>query len=1456
MKTRRQKWLEEIERNRSIVHEAPSFTKVSVPASVRDVPRAFSIPSDHINALDYYLTRATQEGFLPPYDEPGESMSIRDMLKAKLSAVPKTKQQTLLKTWFSGLKGRGVEREQKLLDLTKPNMQGFFPAYTPGDRHSQIITGFDTETDDFSNIIELAGLRLTYNFTKGRFEQLEHPESSEFVANYISPKNKLLRSSQAHGYSQANLKALQFSQFIKNAIFKPFTHKTLLTGFEVYKSRDRKQFLNWALKDNAMLLGHNILQADIPWLYQHKSGGIPQESIPFGFLDSFHLSEALVGRAQKTPAGDSDGRNKLQNLAKRFHVSAEDLGLEAHKGYNDVIVAFKVVEKLLKAYATSDAVREFLAAMEYGSAQTHRYDKNANSYGYYEGKGKLIEGVGGKRLMREEYEDLFEYDYIGPSDVSDVAKEATSQTTFDTPIGTDIDGNNTGYGYADEEPEEIDSSQWKSPREKLGAASGRAQSQEYLHAASSDTFGSGRVEALAEARRLFKSGASYSQVKDSLETLFRGSDVALEKGMLDSILGMAMQETGIAAKYAQWKKIKAQADRSRHEKVRLFQAGLERHRDNLYKVIAKRAQQVEDFKKAHHGMSPTDVLYKPGTYRGSHEEWMQTKKEAREALKYENMLHNNQRMVIAAEKRLAWSKKSEQAQAEGSRQTQQEKLDEWLKWGTAENPQSKAAWEKESKQAIKEEQLSYQANVSRGIQLNAEAREAQRNLQSAKSAYLENSRDWLGQGQYADLARSTEDMTESLKDYQKQVDKTVKSNKLVTSSLQAMYRAGASFYNPANYWNAQVQGFQDVSHATVGLLPPIFREAGGRFAMAGTQFLQAQLAVKSNAWNQISNIGHLAMAGGSALLAANPLLGGAVLGGGALINLGSNLIGGIQQANFTEASKLLASRINLMSASISMVLAPLKLLRAGLHGFAGLWSKFNSIMGIRYGIPWNQLTGVTSKEYSAMLDADIAFGLKSDSINNLHNSFALGQAGLYTAGQYDQNRLVAAARLGLFNTVYGSMSKDTKEQVAQSVDKLSARLNTQNAAGRKQTLYLASQIDKSLPEILERLRLFADTGIFRGSFADFQNGKAFNRVHQYNMGKYENAKWEWTTAEWSATRHQFDMGLKRIATPLWDAFGLPLMNIVNDTLNKLPSVIKNGAIDWESVKHIGKEFWGGVSKIIGIEGKSAEDIWASLKSNIMDFFGEQGLGGIILDGLLKAFNFVASKESELIKALEPAIQKIASYIQDIDFDVDYKLGEGIKFKLTTPTEKASLRATPAYQAAVRESGIKALGLVGDESTRQDQIELAYQAFEGNKAYLASYGIKLDNFAEEDKVKGAHVLATMLKQAELKSKKLGINLSAKGAEDTFKASYGKGLAYDTYIARAIFNSQDSVTSFVDAATKLPKLSQELVLQLKDSKGNNIPIDTAQSKFGAVTGISIQNGKLVLNTSQVFNTKQAD
>lgn len=1142
-----------------------------------------------------------------------------------------------------------TKRAAYLKEITTPNMKGFFPAYSEGF-HSKPVTGFDTETDDRSKIIELAGLKLVYNFDKMRFEQLPNSANTELLKHFNSPTQELTRTEGIHGYTNKILNAITGNKDI------------------VWTQNEYKDFISWATENDGILMGHNIEQADLSWLQGKPSRGFMREHFKGAFLDTLHLAEAIRGKAfRSAKTGESKGINKLQTIAKDFGVSAEQLGLQAHKGYNDVIVVFKVLEEFLKRYRGHPAVKEYLAGLKYGGIQSHRWRRPSDGYGYdFVREGFTISGVRGGHLMSDVYDE------ITPSEEEAQRHELAMLSELDE------DGNSQGYHTVNLDEDDAYSDYgdygYKSPKKMLPNIAD-AESNNVI----------ARKFGFDVMKGLYKGGAEDATVKDVMQILLAGSDIALDRQKFETFLAAGKLVSGRAAQYDKWEELQ----KIRRQNMSTEYYDQKRREMGYYNHYAHYASQMGlDVKNAQDAMSAADTRINRYSYNKSYSRakksnYANRRSNARAAFNdaqadfflanYAKLGAEGRRDAMA-ERILGHTRGFEDVKIPAFKYDRDASdFAEYTKWGTDENPAYKKEWAEGGEWSIAEQLQQHRDAFSKGLELRMNKSEALRRQQDY----------YMLPSQVDAFAERTHDMAEGLEEYNEALNKTIKTNQVATRALIKMAQAGKPFYNYANYIQAEIKGIGVVGDAIQGLAPRVLREGIGRYTTSAQEFLTAKKANWGYAYDTASNIGNMLTGAGGvmALTGVGTLPAMITSGVGAAINLGSNIIGGNAERKVTEASQNLASKINFISAGFNTLLAPIRLLRNALGGGLNIWHRLGGIWSTQYGMPITHLSGVSSSSYSAMLSSDTFLGMKAGTLNSIHNNISLGQAGLYTSGQFDAKRLVAAARLGVFSDVYGSLGGNSQIQFAHTVDSLLSQMNGASDAKKQEISYLASQIDPNLPNILERMRRFKAAGLYSGSFAGLQDGSAFG-MRQWNMSSYENAKWEWTAGQFGVGKQQFGFAMKRLATPLWD-MARPLVNIVNESLNELATALSEpGGSRLEKIKAAGQKFWGDVMEYFGFNrDTSLGDLWNKGIGWLKEKDGSD-IGKLLFNILYKGLSWLSTKEAELIKLIEAPLSNIIRYFNDSKLKFDFSLDKGLTVEWKSAKDVAAEEKpaiTKAYQ---------------------------------------------------------------------------------------------------------------------------------------------------------------------------------
>lgn len=307
--------------------------------------------------VDQFVDKAVKKGLIMPTRTHPTPDSWKQELQKAFETYSGSQARRAVQGWYNSLVAAQTKnrygRQMDLVEMTSPNMIGFFPEYDPNARHSNFaITMFDTETaDKNTDIIEAAGFKLIYNKDAKRFERLPSASvsNSQFYGVYNPKDASYVQTEQVHG---------------RNAHMLVSLDGKIPTGWD---SNELERFKNFS--KGTVLAGHNIMNADLSWIH-----GKPTEGFKFiepefkqGILDTLHLSAALLGKGES-----GEQRNALQKLAQRFKVNEELPGLPAHAGWADTIKNVKVLEHLLTI--DHPATQEFIEAMDTGNRHSHYWE--------------------------------------------------------------------------------------------------------------------------------------------------------------------------------------------------------------------------------------------------------------------------------------------------------------------------------------------------------------------------------------------------------------------------------------------------------------------------------------------------------------------------------------------------------------------------------------------------------------------------------------------------------------------------------------------------------------------------------------------------------------------------------------------------------------------------------------------------------------------------------------------------------------------------------------------------------------------------------------------------------------------------------------------------------------------------------------------------------------------------
>lgn len=179
-------------------------------------------------------------------------------------------------------------------------------------KYSRLINFIDAETTNLggANILSWSRLGVTYNYEKKQFEYVSSED------RFYQPKGPF-----SAGAWQANRLYAQDIESARNQ--RPYAE---------HYDKNEAAYLKSQLR-GSIVAGHNILNADVPWLFGHMD---------MSTFDTLIAAENVKGK----------GHNELAKLFSFFHkgMSPQKLGIQEHLSQHDVLMNVFVLEKMLQKY--------------------------------------------------------------------------------------------------------------------------------------------------------------------------------------------------------------------------------------------------------------------------------------------------------------------------------------------------------------------------------------------------------------------------------------------------------------------------------------------------------------------------------------------------------------------------------------------------------------------------------------------------------------------------------------------------------------------------------------------------------------------------------------------------------------------------------------------------------------------------------------------------------------------------------------------------------------------------------------------------------------------------------------------------------------------------------------------------------------------------------------------------
>lgn len=964
------------------------------------------------------------------------------------------------------------DRKEGIIAVTSPNMLGFFPVYEPKDEHANFaITAFDTETaDKNTDIIEIAGIKVIYNKTKKRFERLPDTKlsTSQFYGLYNPSNASYVQTEQVHGRNAKMI--MQLDNVVPGG----------------WGKEDLDKFMSFA--QGTILSGHNILNADLPWIHGKPTGGFVYQEPTFkqGILDTLHLSAALFGK----------GHNALQELAARFKVNDMLPGLPAHAGWADTIKQIKVFEVLLDKFSEHPAVQEFLDAMETGNRHSH-YLENPDPL---HNSGFVTHGITQTSKLGT----------IGLAFQKNKTKrrikvKVKNSYIQDIPSALAVDPDDLYNGNID-----------LSSYEEMSMASTDRELKEELEYFRRHGAGGGGSDWSIQSEEMLKAVAASAH----------WGRQAARSQVIRAIKGLSPKDQEYIIKTEGWS---SEKEKLIKEAEILEEKERSKKHETAYDSLERRAKRFAI--KAELGGWAADQINEAIANHQLTEELLaqaefEEKRDAERAKQHQRDLDKQQTVQEAESRRHTKAQQQEYFDALMERGSKQEKYNNTLR---NQRQQSQRFW----------------ANAA--IKDRMERRDLHKQAQQAVA------QGYLFKDDYEHLAK----VTQGTKAYREELERLTQRNAKILGITKQLN--SIPLYNPMRLFDnidAQYGGIRKAAH---GILPgflerPVFR-AGDALSNVWKQF---EAGARYN-WNMASMAGKTAgtIAGAAAGSFGGPL--GAMVGsniGGFLGGAASQIAGGFVEKRITQLGQGIQHRLNLIGMVTSLFGGLADVLRININLFKGL-AKYWEYMP---SYTQKTLTGVSWSKAQPMLANDRLLGLQAGTTANMYTNLAYQQADLYTSGKFNEDQLVAAARLGIFDLAYAAPGGDIEAQQAEIYDRLYRSLYESNATNAEiqSQMSLIRQYDPNMASYLERGHGFVEAGHkeFRG-FSAFSDAR--NNIYASDP---ENVRISMASAGWDMNLRSFREGASLLGAKAYE-WSEPVIKAVE---RALWAVARGEKIDWDSLK--------------------------------------------------------------------------------------------------------------------------------------------------------------------------------------------------------------------------------------------------------------------------------------------------
>lgn len=457
-----------------------------------------------------------------------------------------------------------------------------------------------------------------------------------------------------------------------------------------------------------------------------------------------------------------------------------------------------------------------------------------------------------------------------------------------------------------------------------------------------------------------------------------------------------------------------------------------------------------------------------------------------------------------------------------------------------------------------------------------------------------------------------------------------------------------------------------IKSAARGIVPNILYSPFSRLTDASLNAMTGHYAGLKYGVRAGSAIGGGLLAAGGALTAtgAGTIPGLIMMGIGGTVGAISQIVGNRKEAGITRWGEGIQNNLNTLGFLQDMILMPFRLLKIAIDGvlkglklFAGTLKSLVNIVGVGMGTlsnmgnPLTEMTGVSYGDYIGLNSIDAASLLGKGTVNSIMNDFAQQRMKLYTTGQVDTNRLVAASMLGIFDETYGYRAND-EDAVSGAIDRVYSTMRGMNKNQKKQWSVLTTMVNPNLASILQTMETLGVSSVEDLKRPSSMWGYSNEALDGYRS-RFQRAQWEYNYGN-----SQFDITKGRIASSLWNGpmgfsiSGRGLMNGFNKVMKSVADALDTGDWSsvgntikntWEIIKDGANEVWESVKKAFGIE--STKSIGEYLKDTVV------GWGASIADILKnKVLPIVNNLWDQITDIIIDKFTGLATYLSTIKVD--------------------------------------------------------------------------------------------------------------------------------------------------------------------------------------------------------------